>query len=168
MEMSQPTRNDIRKFFAHSNVLDYLVLRPLSHIAQNWEMTWDPVANFYEPEVDSFAADVNAVIELIATKPTPERYHDNEDYLAEHVVRELRWPIQKKGTFWVGEDYDCILEQGGFGDLNQSNLISASSGRVHAAFKHGQTHIDDMEECHRNMLTALMTITIYHRSIDGS
>jgi hypothetical protein len=166
--MVSPTFDEIRQFFAWSDTLDYLVLRPLSHITASWEMTWDPVANCYEPEQGTFAADLNAVIELIATHSPPANYHNHEDHLAEAVVRDLGWPIQKRGTRWMGADYVSILEQGAFRNLQQFHLIAAASGRVQAAFKHGQTHMDDMEDAHRWMLTALMTIAIYHRYCDGS
>lgn len=162
------TPQDIRNFFAWSDVLDYLVLRPLSHITSSWEMTWDHAAAQYEPETGTFAADLNAVIENIATCPRPARYHDHEDRLAESVIRNLGWPIQKKGSRWVGADYASILEQGGFRDFAQADLLSAASGRVHAALSYGQNHIDSMEDGHRYILTALMTIIIYHRLTDGS
>jgi hypothetical protein len=163
-----PTADDIRDFFAWSDVLDYLVLRPLSHITLAWEMQWDHAALRYTPEPGTFAADLNAVVELIATCAPPARYHDHEDRLAERVIREHGWPIQKRGARWIGADYAFILEQGAFRDLQQHDLLSAASGRVHSAFAYGQQHIDDMEDGHRTMLTALMTIIIYHRCCDGS
>ena len=166
--MTVPSADDIRNFFARSDVLDYLVLDPLSHITLNWEVQWDPVACRYEAETNSFADDLNAVIELISGCSPPVRYHDNEDRLAESVIRDLGWPIQKKGSRWDGADYQSILEQGAFRDLGQRDLISASAGRVNAALLRGQKHIDDMEDGHRTMLTALMTIVIYHRYCDGS
>ncbi len=166
--MTAPTADDVRDFFAWSDVLDYLVLRPLSHITLNWEAQWDPIARRYEPEAESFADDLNAVIELIAACPPPAHYHDHEDRLAERVIHEMGWPIQKKGSRWLGEDYAFILEQGAFRDLQQRDLVSAASGRVHAAFMHGQRHFDDMEDGHRTMLAALLTIIIYHRYSDGT
>jgi len=162
------TTADVQNFFSHSDVLDYLVLRPLSHITSSWETQWDAAAARYEPEPGSFADDLNAVVEMISKTAPPAKYHENEDTLAESVVRDLKWPIQKKGTRWIGADYQSILEQGGFHDLGQRDLLSAAAGRVHAAFKFGQRHIDQMEDGHRTMLTALMTIIIYHRYCDGS
>lgn len=149
-------------------MLDYLVLRPLSHITLNWETRWNHIAHCFKPEPESFAGDLNAVIELIAASLPPARYHDHEDRLAERVIQNLGWPIQKKGTHWVGADYGAILEQGAFRDLDQRDLLSAAAGRVHAAFAHGQIHFDEMEDGHRNMLAALLTITIYHRYCDGT
>lgn len=166
--MSKPNADQVRDFFAQSEGLDYWVLRPLSHITLNWETCWDPVARRYEPEPESFAEDLNVVVDLIARCPPPRRYHDHEDVLAERVIRELHWPIQKKGSRWIGADYAAILENGAFRDFDQQDLISAASGRVHAAFKHGQGHVDDMEDGHRVMLAALMTIILYQRLSDGT
>lgn len=90
------TPEELREFFARSDWLDHAVLRPLSHITLNWEATWDHGAMRYATEADSFADDLNAVIELIAAATRPSRYHDNEDRLAERVLRDMKWPIQKK------------------------------------------------------------------------
>ena len=90
----------------------------------NWEVTWDADRDQYEPEVASFADDLNKVIEQIAISPRPERYHDNEDRLAERVITDLKWPIQKKGGHWHGADYQSILEQGAFRDLGQRGAVT--------------------------------------------
>lgn len=156
----------MRAFFAKSDYLDYMVLRPLSHITSNWEAVWK--AGRYELETDSFAGDLNEIIDQIAISPRPGRYHDNEDRLAERVVNELKWPIQKKGGRWIQADYQSILEQGAFRDVGQKELAIAAAGRVHMAQDYGQTHFDEMDDAHMTMLAALMTIMIYHRDCDGS
>lgn len=143
-----------------------MVLRPLSHITMSWEAHWD--GDCYEAEVGSFAADLSAIIELIADAARPARYHDHEDRLAERVVTDLKWPIQKKAGRWIGEDYQCILEQGAFRDVGQRELIAAAAGRVHRALDFGQTHFDDMDDGHMAMLAGLMTTCIYHRYCDGT
>ncbi|MCY7398765.1 MAG: hypothetical protein LH466_08025 [Sphingomonas bacterium] len=156
---------EVREFFAWSNgILDTVVLRPLSHITQNWELTWDHDAREYEPEENSFASALNRLIGHISTTLPPKRYHDNEDRLAEFVIASLGWKIRKENGRWVGEDYDFILEQGGSTDWDQIELLNAAAGRVHAAMDRGQMHFDDMEESHRRMLAAIMTIILYHRS----
>lgn len=94
----------------------------------------------------------------------PGRYHDNEDILADYVIDRLKWPIRKLGGRWVGADYDSILEQGGFGDLDQAELLTATTGRIYAAFEFGQNHYDQMEESHRRMLAAILSIILYRRS----
>lgn len=156
--------DDVRAFFASSDgVLDRLVLRPLSHITQNWELSWDHEAQAYAPEEDSFAAILNQLISDLANCRPPERYHDNEDRLAEYLREHLGWNIRKEHGRWVGEDYDVILEQGAWHDLDQANLIQAAAGRIHAAMDRRQMHFDDMERSHRRMLAAVLTIIVYHR-----
>lgn len=87
--------DDVRAFFASSDgVLDRLVLRPLSHITQNWELSWDHEAQAYAPEEDSFAAILNQLISDLANCRPPERYHDNEDRLAEYLREHLGWNIR--------------------------------------------------------------------------
>jgi hypothetical protein len=166
--MQSHSFDDIRKFFAWSNWLDHLVLRPLSHIACNWEIRWDHDEKRYRPESSSFAEDLNAVIELVASCPRPLKYHEHEDTLAKRVITQLKWPIQKKGGRWIGADYPSILEQGAFDDFDQKNLIAAAAGRVNAAMDRGQKEFDDVEEGHLYILSALLSIIIYHRSCDGT
>lgn len=154
----------MKAFFANSDgILDHQVLRPLSHIAANWEISWDDNAQSYESEDDSYASALNQMIEDIADTAPPAKYHDSEDRLAEYVVARLRWSIRKVGGGWVGADYDAILEQGGFQDIDQADLTLAATGRIHAALTRGQKHFDDMEESHRRMLGAVLTIILYHR-----
>ncbi|MDX8481845.1 hypothetical protein RFN28_25770 [Mesorhizobium sp. VK24D] len=158
--------NIIRAFFARSDYLDRMTLRPLSHITLSWEVQWDLESEKYEPEYDSFADDLNVVIEQLANCARPASYHSHEDQLAENTLRLLKWPIQKKKGRWIGADYAAILEQGAFGEM--STLISAACGRVHAAIDHGQAHFDEMEDGHLVMLAALITIIIYHRDCNGT
>ena len=154
-------------FFAQSDFLDRFVLRPLAHIAGNWEATWGGVDVGYLPEENSFAADLNAVIHLIADHPRPARYHDHEDRLAELVLNELKWPIQKKAGRWIGHDYEMILENGALHAFSSRELIAAACGRVHAALDFGQDHFDVMEERHQQILAAILTIIIYCRDCHG-
>lgn len=158
----------VRAFFANSTLLDHEVLRRLSHIAGGWEADWDPVAQRYVPEPNSFAADLNVVIELVASSERPGRYHDHEDLLAEQTKRDLKWPIEERGGRWFGEDYGFVLEQGAFSDWDQQSLVAAAAGRVRAALDRGQAHFDDMEERHRLMVSDLLATTIYHRHCQGT
>ncbi|HLO76751.1 MAG TPA: hypothetical protein VK196_09895 [Magnetospirillum sp.] len=159
-----PSPDEIRNFFAWSDFLDHEVLRPLSHIRGNWEATWDGDDRCYIPEEDSFAEDLNALILDISITAPPLRYHDNEDILANFVINRLGWPIRKENGRWVGADYEAILEQGGLNDVAQDELLAAVAGRVHAAFRYGQTHFDEMELSHQRMVSAIMAIILYHRS----
>lgn len=153
----------IKDFFAKSNLLDYMVLRPLSHINMSWELTWSSADNEYEREEGTFAPLLNDLIAELSTTVPPAKYHDNEDCLVEYVKQSLNWNIYKHGGRWVGVDYDAILEQGGFKDFNEQNLVQTATGRIKAALDRGQNHFDDMEDSHKRMLAAVMTIIIYHR-----
>jgi hypothetical protein len=160
------TASTVKAFFAWSDgILDHRVLRPLSHIASNWELSWNAESSEYEAEDDSFATALNRMIIDIAQTPSPRKYHDNEDRLAEYLVAK-GWPIRKTGYRWTGDDYDSILEQGGFSDIDQTELLQAATGRIHAALSRGQMHFDDMEETHRRMLGAVLSIILYHRGPD--
>lgn len=152
------------KFFANSTLLDLEVLRPLSHIRGNWETTWDVENQEYLEEGDSFSGLLNALIlEIDSTSPSA-RYHDNEDRLAEYLQDRLKWPIHKKGNRWVGPaDYKAIIEQGGFSDLNEQELIKAAAGRISAAIERGQLHFDQMEDSHRSILAHVLSVILYHR-----
>jgi hypothetical protein len=168
MSQRVSTKDDVRAFFAQSEWLDRFVLRPLSHITLNWELTWDAELKVYEPEEDSFAADLNCVIDLICNCHNPANYHKHEDVLANYLVESGSWPTQKKGSKWIGANYQSILEQGAFQDYRQIDLIASATGRVYAALRFGQLDFDSMEDGHRTMLAAVMTIILYHRLCDNS
>lgn len=155
--------NSIIEYFENSDSLDYKVLRQLSHINMSWELIWDEEAKEYVREEGTFASILNDLIIEIAETIPPEKYHDNEDALAEYVITHLKWKIHKEGNRWVGEQYESILEQGGFADIDEKNLVQAAAGRIRAAIDRGQVHFDDMEESHQKMLAAVLAIVVYHR-----
>lgn len=160
----QPTREEVRAFFAWSDLLDHDVTRPLAHAKGAWELTWDDEAGRYEHEEDSFARYVNAMIDDIADTAISQRYHDNEDVVANYVASKPGSKLVKIGGRWIGAEYGWILEQGGFDDIDQGELLTAAVGRVAAAIDRGQTHYDQMEQGHRLMLGDVLTIILYHRS----
>lgn len=151
-------------FFANSQWLDYMVLKPLAHIRGNCDTFWDEQSQSYRPEEDSYAELLNALIyEIEATRP-PQRYHDNEDRLAEYVRDKLKWPIFKKNGRWIGAEYESILEYGGYiDDSDQENLVLATAGRVQAAKNRCQNSFDDMEESHQRMVAAVLSVILFHR-----
>jgi hypothetical protein len=151
-------------YFAESAILDHEVLRPLDHIFFDWELSWDNDKKKYDEEETTYAALLNELIEEIEQTAPPADYHESEDRLAKNVIRELKWNIRKEGQRWVGEDYILILEQGGFSDVNERDLVLAATGRVQAARKRGQNHFDEMEDRHRAMLSAIMVAILYHRT----
>ncbi|CAN5467739.1 hypothetical protein BH09VER1_BH09VER1_26120 [soil metagenome] len=152
-----------KEFFFRSHSLDYEVLRPLSHIWGNWELSWDQKNQAYLEEKDSFASVLNQLIREISLTVVPARYHDNEDVLVQYVRTHLNWPLIKKGRVWTGEDYDVILQQGGFHDIDEKDFVAAATGRVQAALDRNQHHYDQMEEGHRRMLASVLTSILYHR-----
>ncbi|CAN5574865.1 hypothetical protein BH11BAC3_BH11BAC3_43840 [soil metagenome] len=153
----------ITSFFANSEELDFLVLRPLSHINIGWELTWDSKKNHYIEEDGNFSKLLNDLVSELGKELPPTRYHDNEDTLAEYVKQNLNWDMHKIGSHWTGGDYETILTQGGFSDIDEKNLVTAAAGRIKAAMDFGQAHFDDMEKSHKKILTSVLTIILYHR-----
>ncbi|MCU8466012.1 hypothetical protein BTO03_24905 [Vibrio parahaemolyticus] len=149
-------------FFEDSEFLDYEVLRPLSHIRGNWELS-PGTDTLFEPEEDSFAVELSQLIEELETTDIPSRYHDNEDRLARYVQEKFDNEIEKIGNRWVGQDYRIILQDAGFFDINEQNLVQSAKGRIVAAINFGQEHYDDMEFGHRKMLAVILTLILYHR-----
>ena len=154
----------IWQFFAGSEFLDHMSLRPLSHIRCNWELRWDSHTNAWSDEDGSFAKDLNEVIDELSRIQAPRRYHENEDRLAEYVKAHLKWGIRKEGSRWVEANYDLIIEQGGFGDIDQQDLMAAVAGRIAAARSLGQHHFDEMERSHQRMLAAVLAVLLFHRT----
>ncbi len=160
------------KFFGWSDFLDHEVLRPLSHIRANWELKWDHSTGQYAPEDGSYAQLLNELVDEIELCDPPRRYHDNEDRLGEFVQRRLNWGVYKEGNRWLNRegkvltppDYISLLEQGGFEDLDQEELVLAAAGRIRAAVSRGQLHFDDMERSHQVMLAGVLAVILYHQS----
>ena len=161
---TQPTREAVRAFFSRSDVFDHDVTRPLAHVKGGWELTWDDETCRYEHEEDSFAKYVNAMVDDIADTAISPQYHDNEDVVADYVASKPKSGLFKKDGRWVGAEYGFILEQGGFDDIDQGELLTSAIGRVAAAMAFGQTHYDQMEQGHRLMLGDILTIILFHRS----
>lgn len=157
---------DANIFFKNSDILDRLILRPLSHIMGNWEITWNRKDNEYEAEEDSYAERLNYLINELSLIDPPLKYHDHEDRLAEYVQSKLNWKIKKVENRWEGETYGTILEQGGFNDIGQKELLSAAAGRIRAAIDRKQLHFDDMERSHQKILADVLAIILYLRSDD--
>lgn len=153
----------MKTFFNDSEELDFMVLKPLSHIKPNWELTWNSEMKEYLIEEDSFAEQLNDLITEIDLALPPAKYHDNEDVLADYVRDKLKWPIVKVGNRWMCADYNALIQQGGFGDTDQTNLILAASGRIKTAILHGQLHFDEMEDGHQKMIAAVFSAILYHR-----
>lgn len=159
-----PPREAVREFFSNSIILDQQVLRPLSHIKGAWDVTWDHEAQRYMPEEGSFAKLLNIIIDEIADTAVSVSYHENEDAVVSHLASKSGSTLAKIRGRWQTNDYRGLLEQGGFDDVDQGDLLTAAIGRVAAAIMRGQRHFDEMEEGHRIMLGHVLTIILYHRS----
>jgi hypothetical protein len=114
-----------------------MVSRELAHIRANWEPTWNNSKEKYEPEEDSYAELLNSLFDELSQAEPPSKYHDNEDRLAEYLRDNSLWNIRKVNGRWIGAPYERILEQGGFGDLGQKELVLAAAGRIKAAIDRG-------------------------------
>lgn len=154
----------VENFFFKSELLDYLVLRPLSHIKGNWDLTYDGTEHFFTPEENSFAKEINQLLIDLNNTIVQDSYHDNEDCIVEYLKKSLNWDIKKNGSQWKGAEYKLILEQGGFSDDDQQNLLIAAAGRIKVAIDYNQLHFDDMERGHQNILADILSIILYHRS----
>ena len=75
---------EVKKFFAQSEYLDQMVLRPLSHIDQDWELIRGN--DGYLAEEGNLSAHLINLIDVLASTEPPKKYHDNEDRLAEYLV----------------------------------------------------------------------------------
>jgi hypothetical protein len=157
-------------FFEASDFLEHEVLRPLSHIRPGWELFVDPTTGRYKDEEGTFAWLFNHLIKRISKSTPPDKYHDSEDRLAEHVQTSLNWKMSKHRGIWrnaaghrlAPNDYLVTLEQGGFKIDGIEDLIAAASGRVHAALQYGQRHFDDMERGHQVILAGVLAAILYH------
>ena len=153
----------IEDFFYKSTYLDMFVLKPLWIAKGNWDLTWDSKTKRYIVEDDSFGNEINSLISEIEDINPPKTYHDNEDIIAEYVKANLNWGIEKIKRRWEGAEYKAILEQGGFSDNDEKNLVLAATGRIHTSIKLGQNHFDNMENGHMIMLANILSIILYHR-----
>jgi len=156
--------NNVIEFFDQSDFLDYEVLRPLSHIRGNWELSTGTDNFHFEIEEGSFAKELSELIDELDVTEIPSRYHDNEDLLAEYVRDKFNQEITKVGNRWVGSDYRITLQDGGIFDIDETNLVQSAKGRIVAAQERGQSHYDDMEYGHRKMLAVILTLVLYHRA----
>jgi hypothetical protein len=153
----------MKSFFENSDFLDLMVLRPLSHIRPDWELSWYSASEEYKPESDSFAYELNMLIEEMGECCIPDNYHDNEDIVVKRTRDFENSGIYKQGRIWIGRSYQILLQDGGFYDESARNLVLAAAGRVEVARRFGQDHFDDMEEAHQRKLAIIMALILYHR-----
>lgn len=154
----------VEDFFYKSSFLDMFVLKPLWHIRETWDLSWCENTKRYIVEDDSFGNEFNNLITELENTISPKEYHQNENILAEYIAKKLNWDIKKINNRWTGAEYKVILEQGGFGDIDEKNLVTAARGRIDAAYRFGQKKFDEMEEGHMIILSNILSIILYHRN----
>jgi hypothetical protein len=160
-------------FFANSDFLDHVVLRPLSHVAANWELTSIPGPDLYLEEDNSLAGQLNVLIEEISTSNPPRDYHAYENKLAMNYpeVRSGRYYLE--GKLWrdiqsgklVEKDFvGHMIEQATAAQNDVPDLVLAAAGRVATAFNFRVAHFDDLDRGHMEMLSVIMTDILFRRS----
>lgn len=156
--------SEVKEFFTKSIDIKKSVLHPLSHIYTCWDISWDQEKDQFEEKPRSLGCLLNELIDHINEVEAPDNYHDHEDSVAEFLKsKDNGWDIKKVGRLWKGANYHSILEQGGYGDFKQEQLLLSVAGRIKAARKFGQMTFDEMEEGHKNILAFLIANILYHR-----
>jgi hypothetical protein len=74
-------------FVADNDYLDHMVLRPLSNIRMNWELTWDRKTGTYFVEENSYAGLLNDLFTELENSSPPSRYHDKCTTLLSFRIR---------------------------------------------------------------------------------
>ena len=158
------------EFFYKSELLDYEILRGLSHILPNWEIRWNDNTKFIIIEEDSFWNELNKLFHELdvifkSNKYIEEDYHKYEDILADYVKDNLNWNIDKINWLWNWADYRSIIEYWWFKDLNQEYLILSLYWRIQKSKFYGIYRYDDLDNWHRKMIANLISVIIYQRDI---
>lgn len=153
----------MRDFFENSDFLDIMVLKPLSHIRPDWELSWYGSIDEYKPSVDSFAYELQQLIYEIEACVAPDDYHLHEDIVIKSTPQEFNEEVYKQGRLWIGQSYQILLQNGGLFDDDAKNLVMATAGRIAVAKRHGQLHFDQMDFSHQKILAIIMALVLYHR-----
>ncbi|MDG1286323.1 MAG: hypothetical protein P8P30_02025 [Rickettsiales bacterium] len=160
-------------FFARSDWLDYAVLRPLSHVAGNWELT--PDGKFYKAEEDSLADHLNILIDEIAKTHPPISYHYHENSIASQHrdTKDGSVILSKSKNIWLDPitkkpisiaQVGHYIEQSAARGVDDSELVAAASGRVARSISCDVNHFDDLDQGHLSMLAEIMSIILFMRS----
>jgi len=162
-------------FFANSDWLDRAVLRPISHVAGNWELTWNTHADRYEPESDSLADHLNVLIHDMAASKPPADYHHYENKLAISYddVKSGRFKLNRSRKLWIDTATNLpvskdmvghMIEQATCGHYDVPDLVLSAAGRVATSLRFGVSHFDDLDDGHLEMLSVIMTDILFRRS----
>jgi len=167
------SQNNVIGFFGHSDLLDRMTLRPIMHVAPNWELTPSDDNLLYEEEEDSLAAHLNILIHRIAKTDPPTDYHALENKIASEYedARNARYYI--KNRLWYDrntddpikkDDVGHMMEQASCGSDDVAELVEAAAGRVAIAMHHGISKFDDLDQGHMEMLAIVMMTVLFRRS----
>lgn len=162
-----------RRFFEDSDTLDHATLRPISHVAPNWELTWDSTSDRYEEEEDSLAAHLNKLIEEISNLVPPTDYHalENQHAINYEGVASGRfyldgklWRDQQTGQLVDKDFVGHMIEQATCGHYDVPDLVLSAAGRISTALKFGVDHFDKLDRGHMEMLSVIITDILFRRS----
>lgn len=167
--------NNAMAFFANSAWLDYAVLRPIRHVAGNWELTWDSQSEKYEVETDSLGDHLNVLMYDIATSTPPINYHHHENKLAilYDGIKNGHFKLNRPKKLWIDTTTNSpaskdmvghMLEQASCGHFDVPDLVLSAAGRVATSMRHGVSHFDDLDEGHFEMLAIIMADILFRRS----
>lgn len=160
-------------FFENSDILDHAVLRPISHVAPNWELTWDLSSGRYEEEEDSLAAHLNKLIEEISHSLPPQDDHALENQYAINYEGVASGRFHLDGKLWrdrqtgklVNKDFvGHMIEQATCGHYDVPDLVHSAAGRVSTALQFGVDHFDKLDRGHMEMLSVIITDILFRRS----
>lgn len=167
-------RESILGFFYRSDRLDYTTLRPLSHVRSNWELvgseSGDPL---FEEEEDSYAENLNVLIDEIAAASPSYDYHKLENQIAADYTDAINGRYFLKGTLWHDkqtgqpiqkDDVGHMMEQASSGSDDVPGLVLAAAGRIATAMSYSVGNFDDLDRGHMEMLAIDLMTILFRRS----
>lgn len=168
------SRDSVRAFFRRSDWLDGTTLRPIRHVAPNWELiTGDDDGLLFEEEEDSLAAHLNVLIDQIVAVDPPTDYHAFENHIAgqydgvingRYYLKDKLWFNSKTGKPVKKDDVGHMMEQASCGSDDIPELVHSAAGRVATAMAYGKSHFDDLDTGHMEMLAVVMMTILFRRS----
>lgn len=160
----------VYSFFYRSDYLDYVVLRPLSHVAPNWELVIGG-DYLFEEEDGSLAAHLNVLVEEISLIVPSIDYHSYENNILYNYSNFLN-KYQLKGKIWHDKstglpldksEIGYMIEQGSSGQVDVPDLVMAAAGRIATSMYYGVDHFDKLDSGHMAMLGIIITIILFRR-----
>ncbi|MFN7310785.1 MAG: hypothetical protein ACK5T0_05370 [Vampirovibrionales bacterium] len=165
----------VLNFFANSDFLDRVVLRPIDHLGYDWELTWDSDKQEYKPEQNSLAEHLNILIRDIASA-TPEKYYHTLENKWIELFSDVKQGAYKLNSnrLWVDSLTDEPVPKDMLGHMLEQatccyedipDLITAVAGRVQTSMGRGKkTHFDQLDNGHMQMIGIIMTVILFRRS----